>query len=172
MRTPTPGDGGADKLALLQRFGSQMRATARRYSTSIHDAEDAYQRASEILLTHDPCGSSDDLCRWLRTTVKHEAMAIRSYQERFRPAGAPERVPLTAPNPVDTEVLAERYERLRSRARALAALKPHERRCLVLRAEGFSYHEICARTGFSYTKVNRCLSEGRRSLKAQLTASG
>src|SRR4051812_50175795 len=45
----------------------------------------------------------------------------------------------------------------------MAGLKPHEIRCLLLKAEGLSYQEICAATGFSYTKVNRCLAEGRRS---------
>src|SRR5919108_152873 len=34
---------------------------------------------------------------------------------------------------------------------------------LVLKAEGFSYREICAMTGWSYTKVNRLLTEGRRA---------
>ena len=32
-----------------------------------------------------------------------------------------------------------------------------------LKAEGFSYREICAMTGWSYTKVNRLLTEGRRA---------
>src|SRR5919206_177456 len=45
----------------------------------------------------------------------------------------------------------------------LAHLKPHEIRALVLKAEGFSYREICAMTGWSYTKVNRLLTEGRRA---------
>jgi len=167
--TPLPRTADVDgKLALLKRFGGQMRATARRYSASVHDAEDAYQRASEILLTHDPSGTSDDLCRWLRTTVKHEAMAIRRHHDRCQPAGAPDRLPVSAPNPADTEALAERYERLRHGARALARLKPQERRCLLLLAQGFSYNEIAERTGWSYTKVNRSLTEGRRSLRAQI----
>ena len=36
-------------------------------------------------------------------------------------------------------------------------------RALWLKAQGHSYNEICALTGWSYTKVNRCLTEGRRS---------
>ena len=58
---------------------------------------------------------------------------------------------------------AERLERLRQGAEALGHLKPHEIRALVLKAEGFSYREICAMTGWSYTKVNRLLTEGRRA---------
>lgn len=152
-----------DTLALLERFGAQMLATARRYSANVHDAEDAYQRASEILLTHEPTGSDDEVCRWLRTTVKHEALAIRRRQERVLPAGEAERVPVAAANPADTQERAERFERLRRGAEALGRLKPQEVRCLLLRAEGYSYREICASTGFSYTKVNRCLTEGRRA---------
>jgi RNA polymerase sigma factor (sigma-70 family) len=157
-----------DKEEMLQRFRSQMLATARRYSGNVHDADDAYQRAAVILLTHDPSGSDDDLCRWLRTTVKHEAIAIRRRQERLVPAGGAERMPLDTANPADTEQRAEHFERLRTGARALRALKPQEARCLLLRAEGYSYKEISQRTGFSYTKVNRCLTEGRRAFARRL----
>jgi RNA polymerase sigma factor (sigma-70 family) len=156
------------KLALLERHSSQMLATAHRYSVNAHDAEDAYQRAAEILLTHEPAGTDDDLCRWLRTTVKHEALAIRRRQERSLPAGAPERVPEPPAGQPGTHERAERFERLREGAQALGTLKPQEVRCLLLRAEGYSYQEICEETGFSYTKVNRCLAEGRRSFAARL----
>ena len=47
-------------------------------------------------------------------------------------------------------------------AEALRRLKPHEVRALTLKAQGLSYQEICDATGWTYTKVNRCLSEGRR----------
>ena len=62
-----------------------------------------------------------------------------------------------------TDERAERFERLRLGAEAMAGLKPQEIRCLLLRAEGLSYQEICDATGFSYTKVNRCMTEGRRA---------
>jgi len=157
-----------DKLELLERFGGQMLATARRYSANPQDAEDAYQRAAEILLTHQPTGSDDDVCRWLRTTVKHEALAIRRRQARVLPIGPAERVQVTGVNPADTAERAERFERLRQGAQALGRLKPQEVRCLRLRAEGYSYREICELTGWSYTKVNRCLTEGRRSFLERL----
>jgi len=38
----------------------------------------------------------------------------------------------------------------------------------VLRAQGLSYREICNATGFTYTKVNRCLTEGRQALSGRL----
>jgi RNA polymerase sigma factor (sigma-70 family) len=151
------------KLALLERFGAEMRSTARRYSPSAHDAEDAYQRAVEILLTHDPRGTGDEVCRWLRTVVKHEALAIRRQRQRVLPAGEPARIPEPPGAQPDTHERAEQLERLQHGAQAIGRLKPQEVRCLLLRAEGYSYREICAETGWTYTKVNRCLAEGRRA---------
>ena len=69
------------------------------------------------------------------------------------PAQLPERGP---------EETAGERERVRHTAEALGALKPNELQCLVLKALGYSYDEISARTGFSWTKVNRSLTEGRR----------
>ena len=157
------GSVDSGKLALLERFGAEMLATARRYSPSPHDAEDAYQRAAEILLTHEPRGTDDELCRWLRTVVKREALAIRRQRQRVLPAGEPERLPEPSTGQPDTHERAERFERLQLGAQAIGRLKPQEVRCLLLRAEGYTYKEICAETGWTYTKVNRCLAEGRRA---------
>ena len=41
-------------------------------------------------------------------------------------------------------------------------LKRDEARALMLKAEGLSYNEIGERLGWTYTKVNRCITEGRR----------
>ncbi len=156
------------KLALLERFGADMLSTARRYSQSPHDAEDAYQRAAEILLTHEPRGTDDELCRWLRTVTKHEALAIRRHRRRVMPAGEPADLPETTATQPETHERAERFEQLRMGAQALGRLKPQEVRCLLLKAQGYSYREICQETGWTYTKVNRCLSEGRRAFIERL----
>ena len=58
---------------------------------------------------------------------------------------------------------AERIDRLRIGAEALKQLKPQEIRALVLSAEGYSYKQIQEITGWTYTKVNRCLTEGRKA---------
>jgi DNA-directed RNA polymerase specialized sigma24 family protein len=55
----------------------------------------------------------------------------------------------------------------RDEARArLGELKRDERRALILHAAGYTYGEIGERCGWTGTKVNRCLYEGRRALKA------
>jgi RNA polymerase sigma factor (sigma-70 family) len=142
-----------EAVALLERFGAQMLATARRYSASPHDAEDALQRATEILLTHRPTGTDEELCRWLRTTTKREALAINRHRARVVPTGVSESVPDVRGASPDAHDTAERLERLHHGAQALDRLKPQEVRCLLLKAEGYSYEEICEITGFTYTKV-------------------
>ena len=109
------------------------------------------------------------LIRW-RTVVKHEAIAIRS--ARLRLLGAAEgeleaREAIHLPGP--SERAADR-ERAHCSLAALAALKPAEARALVLQAGGRTYAEIEAETGWSHTKVNRALTEGRAAFRTLVTA--
>jgi RNA polymerase sigma factor (sigma-70 family) len=150
-------------LRLLERHGRQILATARRYSASADDAEDAYQRGLEILLTKAPTTREQELVPWLKTVVKHEAFAIRRQRERATPTTDDDQPGEGAGPEAAAHDHAERYERLRVGAEALRRLKPQEVRCLVLKAEGYSYKEICRLTGWTYTKVNRCLTEGRKA---------
>jgi RNA polymerase sigma factor (sigma-70 family) len=160
---PAQAEIDAAALELLARHGAQILATARRYAATPEDAEDACQRGLEILLTKAPSTREDDLIPWLKTVVKHEAFALRRQRDRHSPVTDDgELRDRPAPATV-THEQAERLERLHQGAEALRHLKPHEIRALVLKAEGFSYREICAMTGWSYTKVNRLLTEGRRA---------
>ena len=54
---------------------------------------------------------------------------------------------------------------------ALPALKPAELRALSLLAEGYSYAEIGEITGFSQTKINRVLAEGRARFRSLVASS-
>jgi len=155
---------------LIEEYGAQMLATARRWSASDQDAEDAFQRAAERALRHRPTGTSDYLRTWLRTTVKNEALSIARQRRRVVPAGAPDSLPpgmrmFSAQTTPDTALLVEQLERLRLGSRALRRLKPQEIRALQLKAEGYSYREIAEITGWSATKVNRCLAEGRDAFR-------
>jgi RNA polymerase sigma factor (sigma-70 family) len=157
-------------LDLIRRHSGQIMSTARRHSATPEDAEDAYQRGIEILLTKAPSTSEDDLLPWLKTVVKHEAYAVRRQRLRTPPVsaicdGEEEREPL-APGSADEE--AERYDRLRLGAEAMGRLKPQEVRALLLKAEGLTYKEIQEETGWTYTKVNRCITEGRRAFVARV----
>ena len=177
--TKEQGTGGeaARKRAAVEivaRHEATLRRTARRYSICAEDAEDAYQRALEILLLKAPTTDQRELIRWMQTVTKHEALAVRRSREQLLGRGSVlgerdgEPVDWVALVPAGGDGPAERVEQLESVARsreAMKALKPAELRALSLLAEGYSYAEIAEITGFSPTKVNRCLAEGRAQLR-------
>ena len=168
QRRPARGVIDDAALALLARHGAQILATARRYAATPEDAEDAYQRGLEILLTKAPTADEAELVPWLKTVVKHEAFALRRQRERHAPVTDDGNLGDRGTTAAATPDQAERYERLRQGAEALRQLKPQEIRALLLKAEGYSYAEIGEITGWSYTKVNRALTEGRRALAIKL----
>jgi RNA polymerase sigma factor (sigma-70 family) len=163
-------------VELIARDGDQLRRAAMRFSLCAEDAEDAYQRAIEIVLLKAPSGRPRELGRWTQTVVKHEALAIRANRERLlggaaEEAEAPDPVALI-PAPDDgPDARIERRERVARSREALQALKPAELRALALLAAGCSYGEIGEITGFSRTKVNRCLAEGRERFRRILAGS-
>jgi RNA polymerase sigma factor (sigma-70 family) len=178
-RTPRSAPTAARKRAAVETFARHeqtLRRTARRYSLCVDDADDALQRALEILLTKAPTDNHRELIRWTQTVVKHEALAIRAERERILsgPAALPDeegREDWVALIPAEADGPPERAERREAVARsreALQALKPQELRALGLLAEGYSYAEIGAITGFSRTKINRCLAEGRERFRSLL----
>jgi RNA polymerase sigma factor (sigma-70 family) len=148
-------------LALLSAEGAAFRRTARRVSMCADDADDALARATLILLEKAPAHPPARLAAWMHLVTKREALAVRRERERLLAAEVPDHAS-GAPCPAER---AERREWANARAGALRRLKPDERRALVLKAEGFSYAEICELNGWTYTKVNRCLSEGRARLR-------
>ena len=68
---PKRGDREQAAVALIRAHGTTLKRTARRYSLCEDDAEDAVQRALEILLTKAPSADLRDLIRWMQTVVKH-----------------------------------------------------------------------------------------------------
>lgn len=175
------GDGARRRAAveLYSRNEISLKRTAARFSLCEDDAEDALQRSLEILLRKAPSEEPRELIKWLQTVVRHEALAIRRDRERTLagPAASepePGREDWVALLPAPADGPAEQAERREIVARsreALQALKPQELRALTLLAEGYSYVEIGEITGFSQTKINRCLAEGRERFR-QLVARG
>ena len=156
-------------MELVRNHDAALKGSARRFSICRDDADDAYQRGIEILLTKAPTTDPRQLLPWARTVIKHEALAIRKGRERMlgRPPVA-ERVeesedwihliPCQGAGPEDRVEKRELVDRSRE---ALATLKPHELKALTQLAEGYSYMEIASLNGWTRTKVNRCLAEGR-----------
>ncbi|MGB6424828.1 MAG: sigma-70 family RNA polymerase sigma factor [Solirubrobacterales bacterium] len=177
----TIGLGRAARAAsLLETRRPEFLRNAGRFSICPEEAEDAVQRATEILLRKAPDLEPGRLAAWMHVVTRREALALgRERRRRFRSvwsdatvpswAGAdPESVPSQAPGP---EQHLERRERVAAAGAQLAALKPQERRAIGLQAAGCSYAEIQAITGWTYTKVNRCMAEGRAALREHVSRS-
>jgi RNA polymerase sigma factor (sigma-70 family) len=161
------------------RNETTLRRIARRYSLCADDVEDTLQHTLEILLRDAPSEDPCELIKWTQTVVKHKALAIR--HDRERTLGDPATV-IAERNrgdwvsliPAEGDGTPERVERRETIARsreALQALKPQELRALTLLAEGYSYVEIEQITGFSQTKINRCLAEGRERFRKLILRS-
>ena len=161
------GKGGSRAEELILRtvaaHADSLLRTARRNSICYDDAQDAYQRALELFMTHAERLDPERAAGWLHVVVKREAQAIRSSRKNLVSVSEVDydtheatRLPT-----VDEQLLS--FDLVSRSAEALQRLKPQELRALGLKAQGHSYNDIGAITGWSYTKVNRCLTEGRRT---------
>ena len=147
--------------AMVARHGPMLLRVANQFSLCHDDALDAYQRALEIYLRRLDTVEPATEGAWLRVVVKHEAMAIR--RARLHSVDRDD-VDLdtsvhTGLREVEDEVAGG--ERVDRSVEALRSLKPDEARALLLKAQGLSYQEIGRHCGWSYTKVNRAITEGR-----------
>ena len=181
VKQATQSDGARKRAAIemIAEHEGALKRTARRYSLNAEDAEDAYQRALEIVLTKAPTTDPRELIRWTQTVTKHEALALRQSRERLlgyggskAPSGVgPDLVALIPAASDSPEEQVERREAIARSREALQALKPAELRALSLLAEGYSYAEIGELTGFSQTKINRVLAEGRDRFRSLVSSS-
>lgn len=167
-------DRAAAAAELLASSRPHLLRIARRVSLCADDAEDALARAVEIALTRAPAIEPGRLLAWTTVVTRREALAVRRARERLlgvaalsSPDGKPlEPLELLWADGPDPAERAERRDRARERLARLSRLKPAQRTALVLQAQGYSYAEIGRLRGWSYTKVNRCLAEGRAALRA------
>jgi len=162
---PLPS-GGEDQefvVELVRRESAAMLRVADRYSYCPDDAAEAYGRALEILMRRARSLDPERAGGWLATVVKHEALKVRQQRQRelaCDAAGFDREEARGAPGP---EERVAGFEVVARSAEALRALKPQEVSALWLRMQGLSYEEIAERQGWTHTKVNRCLTEGRRA---------
>ncbi len=142
---------------------------AARYTRSLHDAEDAYQRSMEIALVGAPVTEPRPFMAWLHTVLRNEALAVARARQREGPGAAADVAETFAEQAADApaiDAVAEWRERYRFIQDGLAGLTDAQRVCLILKSAGASYERIGEITGFSLRKVERSVLEGRASLQA------
>jgi RNA polymerase sigma factor (sigma-70 family) len=142
---------------------------AARYTRSLHDAEDAYQRSMEIALTGAPVTEPRRFMAWLHTVLRHEALAVARARRREGPGAELDVAEAFAERVADSvaiDAVAEWRERYRFIQDGLAGLTDAQRICLILQSGGATYERIRQITGYSLRKVERSVLEGRASLQA------
>jgi RNA polymerase sigma factor (sigma-70 family) len=181
-RPPTGRRGRAEALAgeLYASSRGHLLRIARSNALNAEDAEESLQEAFiAFVQKFDPDGEAPPLA-WLTLTMKRECWGRAKRAHLDRRAGQEvdhgsdevgtclAQLPDLGPSPQEHAELRERVAEVRA---MIAQLKPDERRALTLKALGFSYREIGERTGWTYTKINRCIAEGRARLRALADAS-
>jgi RNA polymerase sigma factor (sigma-70 family) len=123
-------------------------------------AEDAVAAALVTAVRRSDASESETGIRWLYRVVFHEALHLAQSRQRETPIEQTFQIPARE----------EDHDALIDMRDAMPALKPDERIALLSQMLGYSYDEIGHANGWTYTKVNRCLTEGRRALRKAVAA--
>lgn len=155
-------------LAEIERERAALIRYARRFTHSTDDAEDAVQ-ATALIAMRRPYVTGRKVRPWLYAVIRNQA--ITTCRRGSQSAG----VWATVLMPIDvvSETLALRevdVDGLLDARAALLACKPDERLALIGRAAGWSYAEIAAANDWTYTKVNRSVTEGRARVRELVAA--
>ncbi len=153
-------------IAAVTQHAESVLRLARRVSICDDDAQDAYQRALEILVKNVGRLDPETIGGWLRTVAKHEAMAIRAQRQEAVTYEDPDLDGHEASHLPSPEDRAVSFDRVARSAEALRELRPDEARALWLRSQGYSYAEISELSNWTPTKTNRMLTEGRQRFLA------
>ena len=160
-------------VALYREHGGYLMAIATRNAGgSVPVGEEALQEALiSFLGAFDPGRGAPPLA-WLTLTLKRECWR-RYRRERFdrrvgwKTGEDEDHGSMLEQLPSPSKSLEERVAGLHEGRQRLGWLRPDERTGLGLFAAGFSYKEIAARQEWSYTKVNRCIRDGRIQLRTE-----
>jgi RNA polymerase sigma factor (sigma-70 family) len=147
-----------------------LMAISRRHALNEADAEEALQEAFAAFIEHFDPGRGAPPLAWLTLTLKRACWRAR--RERVGRLVSLEAEVSTDESRSVVETVASSAPSLDERVadredgmQRLRSLKADQRTALVLQAAGYSYREIGERRGWTYTKVNRCVTEGRRALR-------
>lgn len=183
---PQPSQTELDRRAaildeLMRSHRRELRGQAYTHSAKNQNVGDALDDAAVAFLRFYKGGPGDEALRYMLVCVRTAAWEIdrrRRLVERhdqalfFDRGSAEDRFRRFPDHRVDPQEQIERLELTEVRKDLLAQLKPDERTAIAMFAYGFSYEEIGRRKGWTYTKVNRCLAEGRERLRELLAAEG
>jgi hypothetical protein len=115
-----------------------------------------------------------DALRWMLLVVKRCAWEISGSRSHIAIAagGRGDIAPYIREERWGPAELIERFEESGQVTKLIEALKPAEREALILLGLGYSYKEIAQMRGWSRRKVDRCVTEGRATVRRRLERGG
>ncbi len=148
-----------DVLTLYDECAPQLRRYARTFGLDEQTGEDVVQDAFVALFRHlCPGRPRQSLTGWLFRVTRNLALKRRrsSASQSKLVAGLPlERVADPGDSPEERMAFDQRSRRLQAVVRAL---KPADRQCVYLRAEGLAYRDIARALGMSLGSVSTSLT--------------
>ncbi len=171
-----------DRTTEAQRLASEIYGEkytyllriAKRNAATEADAEEALQDAFVFFISdYDPRLGAPPLA-WLTLTLKRRCWRLRdaAHLDRRVPAlpeaTHEEPTGLIERRPGDSRALPERIAERDEARRRLRLLKPDERTAIGMVAAGCTYGEVARTRGWTRTKVNRSVYEGRRALHGRV----
>lgn len=157
-----------DTVAKVMQADARLLQNARRYSCCAADAEDAYQRGLEILITKAPCSDAKQLVPWLMTVIKNEALTIARRNQAHQTDDLDALANELASREDGPEEKVARLMVVAHSGEAMGRLSVDALRCILLMAEGHSHAEMVTITGFSSRKVERCVVVGRKLFRSRV----
>jgi DNA-directed RNA polymerase specialized sigma24 family protein len=152
-------------LACEQRH--VLLTIARRRARTEQDAEDAVQQALAIAFTHRERIRPQTAVAYVGVIAQHEASRLRrlsdglvSLDQPVASGQASRHDALPDDRQADRDAVIDALTALRRAKRDHA-------RALIARALGWRYREICDAFEWTYTKTNRCVTEGRADLRGR-----
>jgi DNA-directed RNA polymerase specialized sigma24 family protein len=163
----------AELERLAREHWPRLVAFAQRRCRSRDDAEDAAQEALVIAFRVRDRIRPQTAVGYLCVIALHEAIRLQRHAGRLRSLDQP--IPDTGglcpvdlivdPRQPDREAVIDIVDWLRD-------AKPDHARALCARTLGWRYLEICEVFGWTYTKTNRCVTEGRAQARRRIGGAG
>ena len=156
-----------ERLAREQR--PKLLALASRRARSRADAEDAVQEALLIAFTVRERIRPQSALGYIAVIAQHEASRLGRHAERLRsldqPIAGNDGVCaldlLADPRQPDHDAVIDALVAMRQ-------AKPDQAKALMARTLGWRYREISDTFGWTYTKTNRSVTEGRAALRQRI----
>ena len=153
------------QLDLESVFTAHYRGVARAIASIVHDRARAEELAVEVFLQWASSSRRSNPEGWLYRAATHTALdELRRRSRRDRYERLLGRILRGVPTPEEVHLAREEQQRVRT---VLASMATRQAELLLLRAEGFSYHELASTLDLNPLSVGKLLSRAQQTFRKE-----